>query len=82
MSRFWTAKVAIKFLTSQEPDLAVRQRFLTEEQAIARLSHPKVVAVHGVGEEYGLRTAVSTNRHVLEDNYYSPSAGFRICASR
>src|SRR5438105_886674 len=40
--------VAIKFVAS-EPDAATRERFFVEARAIARLSHPNVVAVHRVG---------------------------------
>ncbi|WP_433936349.1 SUMF1/EgtB/PvdO family nonheme iron enzyme [Sorangium cellulosum] len=42
--------VAIKFIASVRPDALARQRFLIEARALARLSHPNVVAVHRVGE--------------------------------
>lgn len=41
--------VAIKFI-SGEPDESARERFFVEARAIARLSHPNVVAVYRVGE--------------------------------
>lgn len=42
--------VAIKFVSALEVDTATRERFLTEARAVARLSHPNVVAIHRVGE--------------------------------
>ncbi|WP_437319406.1 nSTAND1 domain-containing NTPase [Sorangium sp. So ce385] len=42
--------VAIKFIAAPRPDAVARQRFLIEARALARLSHPSVVAVHRVGE--------------------------------
>ncbi|MGK3971534.1 protein kinase [Sorangium sp. So ce118] len=42
--------VAVKFIASVRPDALARQRFLVEARALARLSHPNVVAVHRVGE--------------------------------
>ena len=41
--------VAIKLIGSPDPDAASRERFLTEARAIARLSHPNVVAIFRVG---------------------------------
>src|SRR5215475_11892360 len=41
--------VALKFMLG-EPDEAARQRFYVEARAIARLSHPNVVAIYRVGE--------------------------------
>src|SRR5437588_537078 len=56
MGEVWLAQdtlldrpVAIKFIAN-EPDTAACERFLVEARAIARLSHPNVVAVHRVGE--------------------------------
>lgn len=45
--------VAVKFIAAPDPDDAHRQRFLQEGRAIARLSHPNVVAIHRVGEVQG-----------------------------
>ncbi|WNG41896.1 SUMF1/EgtB/PvdO family nonheme iron enzyme [Archangium violaceum] len=42
--------VAVKFIASEMPDEAQRERFRTEARAIARVQHPNVVAVHRVGE--------------------------------
>ncbi len=42
--------VAIKFLGALEVGNGVRERFFTEARAVARLSHPNVVAVHRAGE--------------------------------
>jgi serine/threonine protein kinase/formylglycine-generating enzyme required for sulfatase activity len=41
--------VAIKLIGSRNPDASSRERFLTEARAIARLSHPNVVAIFRVG---------------------------------
>lgn len=45
--------VAVKFIASVKPDESARQRFYVEARALARLSHPNVVAVHRVGEVDG-----------------------------
>jgi eukaryotic-like serine/threonine-protein kinase len=45
--------VAIKFIATREPDDLVRRQFVVEGRAIARLSHPNVVAVHRVSEVEG-----------------------------
>ena len=45
--------VAVKFIAAPKPDEGHRQRFLLEGRAIARLSHPNVVAIHRVGEVEG-----------------------------
>jgi len=42
-------RVAIKFL-AVERSAAARERFLVEARAVARLSHPNVVAIYRVGE--------------------------------
>jgi serine/threonine protein kinase/formylglycine-generating enzyme required for sulfatase activity len=41
--------VAIKLIAVRDPDTASRERFLVEARAVARLSHPNVVAIHRVG---------------------------------
>lgn len=43
-------KVAVKFIAGSTPDPALREQFFVEARAIARLSHPNVVAIHRVGE--------------------------------
>jgi formylglycine-generating enzyme required for sulfatase activity len=43
-------KVAVKFIVGGAPDPALREQFFVEARAIARLSHPNVVAIHRVGE--------------------------------
>jgi formylglycine-generating enzyme required for sulfatase activity len=42
--------VAVKFIADAHPDEDTRRRFFVEARAVARLSHPNVVAVHRVGE--------------------------------
>ncbi|HWO21496.1 MAG TPA: bifunctional serine/threonine-protein kinase/formylglycine-generating enzyme family protein [Kofleriaceae bacterium] len=42
--------VAIKFISAHDIGAAARERFFTEGRAVARLSHPNVVAVYRVGE--------------------------------
>ncbi len=50
--------VAIKFIAS-EPSPALRERFLVEARAIARLHHPNVVSIYRVGEHAGRPYLVS-----------------------
>jgi serine/threonine protein kinase len=50
--------VAIKFIVA-EPSRAVRERFLIEARAVARLHHPNVVAIYRVGEVLGRPYLVS-----------------------
>ncbi|HKE17452.1 MAG TPA: serine/threonine-protein kinase [Kofleriaceae bacterium] len=42
--------VAIKFVGAREVGEVARERFFAEARAVARLSHPNIVAVHRVGE--------------------------------
>src|SRR5687768_14185419 len=60
MGQVWLARdtlldrtVAVKFIASLEPNPHVRERFLTEARAAARLQHPNVVTLHRVGELEG-----------------------------
>ena len=46
--------VAIKFVAALKPGGSVRERFIVEARAIARLQHPNVVAVYRVGAADGL----------------------------
>ncbi|HRI51356.1 MAG TPA: serine/threonine-protein kinase, partial [Pseudomonadota bacterium] len=51
--------VAIKFLTAAGTNPVSRERFVHEARAIARLSHPNVVAIYRVGEVAGQPFIVS-----------------------
>jgi formylglycine-generating enzyme required for sulfatase activity len=42
--------VAIKFIATPEPDVALRRRFLLEARAAARIQHPNVASVYRIGE--------------------------------
>ena len=42
--------VAVKFISTPDPEPAARRRFLVEARAAARLQHPNVVTIHRVGE--------------------------------
>src|SRR4051812_44309564 len=46
-------RVALKVLRTERGDDEARQRLLREARAMARLSHPNVVAVHEVGSAGG-----------------------------
>lgn len=52
-------KVAIKFMAHLQADPEARDRFLIEARAVARLTHPNVVAVHRVGQVAGTLYLVS-----------------------
>jgi len=41
--------LAVKFLVSETPSDAARERFLIEARAIARLQHPNVLLIYRVG---------------------------------
>lgn len=41
--------VAVKFLSSTNPDETTRERFVIEARAIARLAHPNVLSIYRVG---------------------------------
>lgn len=51
--------VAVKFISTVDPDVEERKRFLVEARAIARLQHPNVVTVYRVGEVQGCPYLVS-----------------------
>ncbi|MFH1529937.1 MAG: SUMF1/EgtB/PvdO family nonheme iron enzyme [Pseudomonadota bacterium] len=51
--------VAVKFISTADPDPLARTRFLVEARAIARLNHPCVVAVYRAGEVDGQPYIVS-----------------------
>ena len=52
-------EVALKILGDRALDAAARERFQTEARAIARLTHPNVVAIYRVGEVAGRPYLVS-----------------------
>src|SRR5215831_2415497 len=46
-------RVAVKLVRPERTDQAARARMLRESRALARISHPNVVAVYDVGEDKG-----------------------------
>ncbi len=63
--------VAVKFIAPIDPHSPVRKRFLVEARAAARLQHPNVVSIHGVGELEGRPYIISefirgTSLHKVE----------------
>lgn len=52
-------KVAIKFVSGIATDDIHRRRFVTEARAVARLTHPNVVAIHRIGDYQGRPYLVS-----------------------
>src|SRR5262245_62570157 len=42
--------VAVKFIGELSRHEAVRQRFLTEARAAARMQHPNIIAIYRIGE--------------------------------
>ena len=45
--------VAVKFIAAERPEPSALERFLIEARAVARLSHPNVVAIYRIGEVDG-----------------------------
>ena len=45
--------IAVKFISNQQPDARMRDRFLCAARAAARLQHPNVVSIYRVGEVAG-----------------------------
>jgi eukaryotic-like serine/threonine-protein kinase len=43
-------QVAIKFLRALQPDPNLREQFLIEARAAARVEHPNVLSIYGIGE--------------------------------
>lgn len=52
-------EVAIKFIATIDPSLNAKARFMREARAIARLTHPNVVAIYTVGDAAGRPYIVS-----------------------
>lgn len=52
-------RVAVKFFKGASADPGLKERFWTEARAIARLSHPNIVAIYSVGEFRGIPYLVS-----------------------
>jgi len=46
-------RVALKFISASQPSASLRERFVSEARAIARLSHPNVVGVYRIGDVDG-----------------------------
>lgn len=55
--------VAVKFIAMDQPDAEARSFFITEARAMARLSHPNVVAAYRYGEVQGRPYLVSEFVH-------------------
>jgi predicted Ser/Thr protein kinase len=77
--------VAVKLLPPEwGRDPAFAERFAREARALARLSHPNIVAVHDFGESDGLFYLVmeyvdgANLRHVLEDGPLNPARALAI----
>jgi len=51
--------IAVKFISTLQPDSRMRERFLSEARAAARLQHPNVVSIYRVGEVSGRLFIVS-----------------------
>ena len=63
LDRVLGRKVAVKFIAHASPSEAVRERFLVEARAIARVQHPNVVSIYRVGVVDGRPYLVSEFVH-------------------
>ncbi len=77
--------VAVKLLPPEwGRDPAFAERFAREARALARLSHPNIVAVHDFGESDGLFYLVmeyvdgANLRHILQDGPLNPARALAI----
>jgi tRNA A-37 threonylcarbamoyl transferase component Bud32 len=77
--------VAVKILPPEwDKDPAFAERFAREAKALARLTHPHIVAVHDFGESDGLYYLImeyvdgANLRHVLQEGRLKPSEALGI----
>ena len=71
--------VAVKLVSTVDPDESTRARFFLEARAIARLQHPNVVSIYRVGEVQGYPYLVSELiRGTSLDRAVTPMAWERV----